>query len=156
MSIGLMALLVYDLRWMILPNKILYPTFFIAVAGQLTYLAGFEHHRLHHLLIWLASVAIASGIFLALFLASKGRWIGFGDVRLGLITGTVLHSPLLSLLMIFLASLLGSLAVLPLLISGKKSLSAKLPYGPFLIAATFLCLLFGNGLISDYKKLFLP
>ncbi len=154
-SVGLLALLVYDIRWMILPNKIIYPTFFIAAAGQLIYVIGFEPHKFSYLLQWMLSVTIASGIFLVLFLISKGRWIGYGDVRLGLITGTLLHSPILALLMIFLASLLGSVAVLPMLLAGKKSLSEKLPYGPFLIAATFICLIFGDNLISYYKSLFL-
>lgn len=149
-SIGLLALIVYDFRWMLLPNKILYPTFFVAAAGQVAYLIGYEPQKLHFLLIWLASLAISSGIFLVLFVVSKGKWIGYGDVRLGLITGTLLHSPALSLLMIFLASILGTMFVGPSLLAKRRNLHERLPFGPFLIIATIICTLFGQSLLHWY------
>lgn len=155
-SVGLMALLVYDLKWMLLPNGIIYPTLLIAVAGKLAYLIGYEPHKLHSTGLWALSVLVASGVFWLLYMVSKGKWIGYGDVRLGLITGTLLQTPLKSLLMIFLASVIGCLAILPLISAGKRQLSAKIPYGPFLITATFVCLLFGDSLIDWYKRVFLP
>lgn len=155
-SVGLMALLVYDLKWMLLPNSIIYPTLLIAVAGKLIYLIGFEPHKSHSAALWALSVLAASGVFWFLYMISKGKWIGYGDVRLGLITGTLLQAPLKSLLMIFLASLIGSLTILPLISVGKRRLSAKIPYGPFLITATFICVLFGDSLINWYKSVFLP
>lgn len=154
-SVGLLALLVYDLKWMLLPSRILYPTFFVAFLGQLVYLICFEDNKLHAAINWALSVLVASGLFWLLFTVSKGRWIGYGDVRLGLITGTLLQTPAKSLLMIFLASILGTAAILPLLAGGRAKLSAKIPYGPFLITASFICLLFGDSLINWYKNLFL-
>ena len=41
-SIGLLALLVYDYKWMLLPNRILYPTALVAAGGRLVYILGFE------------------------------------------------------------------------------------------------------------------
>lgn len=153
-GVGLMALLVYDLKWMLLPNTVLYPTFFIAVAGRLVYLIGYQPDRLHGLIQWGLGVAVAAGIFGLIFYLSHGKWIGFGDVRLGLITGTLLASPGKSFLMIFLASVLGLAAIIPLIGLNKRRLSAKIPYGPFLISATFICVLFGGSLINWYQNLF--
>jgi prepilin signal peptidase PulO-like enzyme (type II secretory pathway) len=150
-SVGLMALLVYDAHWMLLPNRILYPTFYVALAGRIVYIVGFETHKAHALLMLLLSVAVASGIFWVLFIASKGKWIGFGDIRLGFITGTVLANPGKSFLMIMLGSLLGTLFILPALILGKKNLASKLPYGPFLIAGTFICVFFGSSMLDWYS-----
>jgi prepilin signal peptidase PulO-like enzyme (type II secretory pathway) len=152
-SVGLMALAVYDVKWTLLPNRIIYPTFFIAAAGRLIYLIGYEPHKLHGLLYWALSVAVASGIFWLLYIVSSGNWIGFGDVRLGLITGTVLASPSKSFLMIFMASVLGTLFALPGLIRGKKTFVSKLPYGPFLIIATWLVLLFGDKILNWYERI---
>lgn len=152
-SVGLMALLVYDLKWMLLPNKILYPSLLAAAAGHLVYLAGFAPDKLHFLLNWLLSVLVAAGVFWVLYSVSGGRWIGFGDVRLGLITGTLLQTPARSILMIFLASLAGAAVSIPLIAAGKSKLSAKIPYGPFLIGATFICLLFGQEILDWYKRL---
>ena len=155
-SVGLIALLVYDSRWMLLPNRLIYPTLAVAAAGRLAYLIDFEPRRWHGLLMWLTGVLVASGLFFLLFTVSQGRWIGYGDVRLGLITGTVLAQPAKSLLMIFLASILGTLFVLPSLARHSRRLTAKLPFGPFLIAATALTLLFGSPVLDWYQRTFLP
>lgn len=154
-SAGLAALAVYDWRHMLLPNRLLYPTFFVAFAGRLAYIAFFVPDKSHSLWLWFSSLVVASGIFFVIYFASREKAIGFGDVRLGLITGTVLADPALSLLMLFSASLLGTIIVLPALVTGRKKLAAKIPYGPFLIAATWLALLFGNELIDRYRYLFL-
>lgn len=150
-SVGLLALAVYDLRWMLLPNRIIYPTLAVAAAGRAGYIIFFADHPLRAVGMWAASLLVASGIFGALYVASEGKWIGFGDVRLGLITGTLLALPQNSLLMIFLASVLGSLIAIPDLIRGSKSLASRLPYGPFLITATWIVVLFGNSMLEHYK-----
>jgi leader peptidase (prepilin peptidase)/N-methyltransferase len=154
-AVGLLALAVYDLRWMLLPNKIIYPTLLVAVAGRLGYIAAFEKRPLHAILLWAVSVAIAAGVFFVLFMLSDGKWIGYGDVRLGLITGTLLADPQKSLAMIFIASFIGTLVILPGLAAGKKTMASKLPYGPFLIAATAIIVVFGNALLDWYKGLIL-
>jgi prepilin signal peptidase PulO-like enzyme (type II secretory pathway) len=155
-SVGLLALLLYDLKWMLLPNKILYPTLAAAIGGKLVYLAGFEPDKLHAGLMWLLSVLVASGIFWLLFILSKGKWIGYGDVRLGWITGTLLQTPTRSLLMIFMASVIGTLVIIPFIATGRSKLTAKIPFGPYLISATFICILFGQSIIDWYKRVFLP
>lgn len=151
-SVGLMALAVYDLRWMILPNKIIYPALLVAMAGRIAYIAAYEPRKAHALALWLASVAVASGVFWVLYILSQGKWIGYGDVRLGLVTGTLLADPAKSLLMIFLASLIGSLAVAPALATGKKKLASRMPYGPFLIASTAIVIVFGSSILDWYKR----
>jgi leader peptidase (prepilin peptidase)/N-methyltransferase len=154
-SVGLIALAVYDFRWQLLPNKILYPTFFVALYGRLTYLLVFEPNKLRALGVLILSILVASGLFWLLFMISDGKWIGYGDVRLGLITGTVLASPAKSFLMIFLASIIGIIVMAPALIRGQKNLTSRLSFGPFLILATALSLLFGDSIINHYKSLFL-
>ena len=155
-SVGLMALLVYDARWLILTNKLIYPTAAVAIAGRLIYIAGFENNKLEAGLAWALSVAVASGFFWLLFEFSKGRWIGFGDVRLGVITGTLLGAPEKSLLMIFLASVAGCLFILPGMLKKRKKLNSQIPFGPFLIIGTYLSFFFSAELIDWYKNLILP
>lgn len=151
-SIGLIALAVYDLNWMLLPNKIIYPTLVVAAASRLIYLIAYEPRPWHAAGLWLASILVASGFFWLLFVVSRGRWIGYGDVRLGLITGTLLVTPARSFLMIFLASVIGSLVAIPLLAAAGKSLKTRLPFGPFLITATFTVGLFGQAILDWYNR----
>jgi prepilin signal peptidase PulO-like enzyme (type II secretory pathway) len=151
-AVGLLALAVYDLRWMLLPNRIVYPTLAAAAVGRAGYIIIFAKNKPHSLLLWALSLLIASGIFYVLY-SINDKWIGFGDVRLGLITGTLLADPQKSLAMIFIASLLGSLIAAPDLIGGKKTMASRLPYGPFLIAATAVMALWGDSLLNWYKSL---
>lgn len=152
-AVGLAALALYDLKWMLLPNHILYPTFFIVLGGRLGYILFASSDKAHSFWLLALSLLVASGIFWLIYVVSRGKLIGYGDVRLGLILGTLLASPAKSLLMIFLASVLGTIVVLPSLAMGQKSLSAKLPFGPFLILATAVALLFGEHMINWYLGL---
>ena len=152
-SVGLLALAVYDLRWMLLPNRIIYPALLVAVAGRTAYITAYQPRKLHALALWAAALAITSGIFWVLYTVSSGKWIGYGDVRLGLITGTLLADPQKSLLMVFLASVIGTLAVLPDLARGRKSMASRLPFGPFLIIATAIVVVFGVSILNWYKNL---
>jgi leader peptidase (prepilin peptidase)/N-methyltransferase len=152
-SVGLIALAVYDWLWGLLPNRILYPTLAVALATRLSFIFIFTSNIARNLLLLGISLLLASGLFWLLFTVSKGKWIGYGDVRLGLILGTVLASPSKSLLMIFLASILGTVFAVPGLLSHSRALASKIPFGPFLIAATGLSLLFGGSIISWYKNL---
>ncbi|MEX2006756.1 MAG: prepilin peptidase [Candidatus Saccharimonadales bacterium] len=154
-AVGLLALFIYDLRWMLLPSKILAATALVAITGRLIYLIGFEPSKTEGLANWLLSITVASGLFGLFYIISRGRWIGDGDISLGLITGTLLADPLRSFLMIFLASLIGTLVVLPAIISGRRALGTRVAYGPFLILAAFIVLLFGDPFIDWYKALIL-
>lgn len=154
-SVGLLALLLYDHLWMILPNKIIYASLLFAVSGRLAYIVFWAPNKRHEFIAWGLSVVIASGIFYILHEISKGRWIGFGDVRLGLLTGTVLASPSKSLLMIFTASVMGTVAFIPALFAKKRTLNDRLAYGPFLIISTALVLFFSQNFFSWYDHLFL-
>ena len=152
-SVGLAALAVYDFLYMLLPNRIIYPTLVVSAAGQGAYTVFFANRPWHQLLNWLLSVLIASGLFWLVFMISKGKWIGYGDVRLGLITGTILADPAKAWAMLFFGALLGTIVSLPALLARHKTLSQKLPFGPFLIVATCMVLLFGQPVLDWYKRL---
>lgn len=146
--VGFMALAVYDLRWQLLPNKVIYPLLGLAIV-QLAGAIAFQHVGWQAVLTAFWGVVIASGIFYAIFLVSRGEWIGGGDVKLGIILGILLGGPLMSLLMLFVASCLGTVAGLPLLLAGKRKV--RVPFGPFLLLATVFVTLFGASIIHWYK-----
>ncbi len=152
--VGLVALTVYDIRWMLLPN-----TLVLAVAAPAAISAAARmlaaDNPLSGAFIIMGSIIVAGGIFYALFQVSDGKWIGGGDVKLGFVLGLLLASPVLAFLMLFVASLLGLVFALPGVVLGRKDFSSKLPFGPFLIAATVLTLLFGTGLVDWYSTAFL-
>lgn len=151
-SVGLMALAVYDYKWMQLPTIISFSLIIFTVAARLAYIVFYEQNPGEALVEWVLAVVISSGLFFLLYIISKGKWIGDGDITLGVILGTLLATPMLSFLMIFLASVLAIIFSAPELMKSKNKLKKQIPYGPFLIMATFLVLLWGQELIDWYKK----
>jgi prepilin signal peptidase PulO-like enzyme (type II secretory pathway) len=149
--VGFVALAVYDLRWYILPDRIVYPLIGLAVVQTL--LTYFIYHTGWQSLVgsvW--GVLIASGIFYVLYQVSDGSWIGGGDVKLGVVLGILLGGPMLSLLLLFVASVLGTLVSLPLLGFGKAKRSTLIPFGPFLIAATIIIELYGHQFVNWFTQ----
>ncbi|HVI60883.1 MAG TPA: prepilin peptidase [Candidatus Saccharimonadales bacterium] len=151
---GLMALLVYDLRWLLLPNKLVYPLSGLA-ALQAAALVVAADDPLMTLLNMVLAVAVGGGLFYVLFQLSGGKWIGGGDVKLGWLLGLIAATPARSLLLIFIAALLGSLVSLPLLAANRLKRSSTIPFGPFLIVAIVIVQLFGADIIQWYQKAFL-
>jgi prepilin signal peptidase PulO-like enzyme (type II secretory pathway) len=147
---GLIALVVYDLRWYLLPDRIVIFLGCVAIAQAAT-IAQAAANPLTTVLNMIGGVAIGGGLFYVLFQVSKGKWIGGGDVKLGWLLGLIAGTPARSLLFIFLAALLGSLASLPLLGSKRLKRDSLIPFGPFLIAGLFIVQLFGADILHWYQ-----
>lgn len=119
--------------------------------GSYAMLAGFHSNWITGHLI--GSVA-AGGILLALFAITRGRGIGFGDVKLAFALGLAFAWPD-SIIIIGLAFILGALAAVPALVAGKAGMRTALPFGPFLALAAVLILAFGKQIATAYFGLLL-
>jgi prepilin signal peptidase PulO-like enzyme (type II secretory pathway) len=149
--VGLVALVIYDLKWMLLPDKIVVALAIVTGISLLLQLAlGRPLSDLPDILI---SMVIGGGIFWLLYQISKGKWIGGGDVKLGLLLGFILGKPVYAFLYIFIASVIALLFSLPLLITKKLKPKSKIPFGPFLITAAVIVVLFGAQILDAYKSL---
>lgn len=151
---GFIALLVYDIRYLILPNKIIFPLLVLTstnVLVQAVFAASLEPIASA---VW--GLVIGGGLFYILFQVSKGAWIGGGDVKLGFLIGILLGGPLASLLMLFIASLLGTVYSLPLIFAKRVKAKSRIPFGPFLIVAAITVQLFGSGILDWYIQLIEP
>ncbi|HWB38790.1 MAG TPA: prepilin peptidase [Candidatus Saccharimonadales bacterium] len=155
MLTGLIALAVYDFKWYLLPNKIIYPLFAPAVAWVIVSILDSGDKISFRLSELVFSVAISGGIFFLLYQVSSGKWIGGGDVRLGWLLGLIVLTPSRAVLLIFLASLGGSLLSLPMLLNHKLKKTSIVPFGPFLIAAAIFVVLFGASFLGWYSGQFL-
>lgn len=151
---GLLALLVYDLRWSLLPNRFIYSLSLIAGAGAIIGVV-IAQKPLTALLNVILAVIVGGGIFYGLFQTSKGKWIGGGDVKLGWLLGLVAATPARSMLFIFLAALLGSAVSLPLLATHRLKRTSTIPFGPFLIIGIIIVQLFGHAILFWYQRTFL-
>jgi prepilin signal peptidase PulO-like enzyme (type II secretory pathway) len=151
--VGFMALVIYDLRWMLLPNKIVFSLYW--VVGAMVLIQGLQQGSLEPLWRALVGVLIGGGLFYLLFQLSDGKWIGGGDVKLGFLLGAIVGGPSQALLLLFIASLLGSLVSIPLIVSKRANKGTRIPFGPFLILATVIVQLWGEQIIQWYIDAFI-
>ena len=85
--------------------------------------------------------------FLLQYLLSKGRILGAGDVRMGLVIGAMLglaHG----IGAVMLAYVLGALVGVVLLATKRHTMSDTVPFGTFLALATFVMLVWGDQVIG--------
>ncbi len=115
-AFGLVLLLIfsYDLRYSLIPNVVVIPAIVTALAllgaqavlfytGSPINLMLFSSNPLDYLI----GGAVGGGFFLLLSLLSRGRWIGGGDLKLGLLLGLLLGWPYVAVALI-VAYLIGT------------------------------------------------
>ncbi len=151
---GFMALTVYDLRWYLLPNRIMAPVAWLAGVFALISIVTADR-PLSALLSTVLAVLIGGGIFYLLYQLSGGKWIGGGDVKLGWVLGLIAGTPSRALLFIFIASIAGTLVSLPLLATKRLKKSQVIPFGPFLMLGLVITQLFGTAILDWYQRVFL-
>lgn len=149
---GLIILFCYDAKWFLLPDKIVFPLLGLAAISATLQITSSAEPLMA---FWSAIGAcmILSGLYYLLYLISKGAWIGFGDIKLGLVLGLMLADWQLALLALFLANVIGCLVVLPAMVSKRLSRYSHVPFGPMLIAGFWIAGLFGHELIAWYLKI---
>jgi prepilin signal peptidase PulO-like enzyme (type II secretory pathway) len=149
----LVALLVYDARWMILPNRLV--AIVTGLAGVVALLTALGKNSPGAFLLAVLSGGLLFGLFYVIFQVSKGKWIGGGDVKLALSLGLLAGTPPKTALLLFMASLLGTIIALPILQTKKLKKNSQIPFGPLLIVAVIVVFLFGDSIIDWYTSVIL-
>lgn len=100
-------------------------------------------------IVWDVGASIGAVLFLfALWFFSKGRAMGFGDVKLIGATSLILGFPL-SILALLFSFWLGGIWGVGLLLMRVRSLKSQIAFGPFIIAGTVLAFLFGKSFLMS-------
>jgi len=160
----LIVIFVYDLKHYIIPDEIIFPVIAMPILYRFFEVLKFinwylfrnwklEIGNFQPLLNSLLSAISASAFFLVIFLVSRGRWLGFGDVKLAFFMGLFLGFPNI-LVALFSAFFSGAIIGIGLILTKKKTLKSEVPFGPFLVAGTFIALFFGNQIINWYLNIF--
>ena len=117
-------------KWLTLPDKVVFPLIGLGVAASILYALEADDFG-YYLINLLGSISILSGFYYLLYVVSKGQWVGFGDIKLGLALALLFCDWRLALLAFFLANLIGTLVFAPALSIGKIKRSTHIPFGPF-------------------------
>lgn len=145
LGVLLLGLFVTDIEFRILPDEMLIP---LAVVVFLNLLFS-PSPTLFTNLFWGFIVFL---FFLAIYLLTRGRGMGFGDVKLVFILGSLLGYPG-SLVWIFLSFLTGAATGLILIILKKAKRNSQIAFGPYLIFSFWVALFWGETIYEWYLNL---
>lgn len=91
--------------------------------------------------------------FFFLSVITRGRGIGFGDIKLGFAMGVALGWPDVGLT-IALSFIVGGLVSVLLMLWDKKNMKDKVPFAPFLVLGFILTFFLGSSIVNTYFALF--
>jgi prepilin signal peptidase PulO-like enzyme (type II secretory pathway) len=146
-GVGLAILFVYDMKWSMLPDTVNVAVIIVGAISSILVIIG-SNNKLDATLSIFVSALILSGFYWALHAVSHGKWIGFGDVKLGLGLALLLADWRLAFIALFAANLVGCLIVLPAMITGKLKRNSQVPFGPLFIIGFVIAKLAGGYLIN--------
>lgn len=148
--VHLIILAVYDLRWMILPNKVIYPAIAVASLQLILLTAWGEPYH-----VWLGpllAAVLAGGAFWILASVANGKLMGGGDVKLVFLMGLILGLQRTGLAL-FIGFDSAALVGIMLIVLHRRKRTDYLPFGPFLILGTVIAFLYGTSIIHWYLNI---
>jgi len=171
---SLLIIAVYDFKWKIIPDKIVYPAIAVVlifnifnaitpplpplIKGGLGGVFNFHGYFLNSLF----TALIAFLFFFLIFYFSSGRAMGLGDAKLAVLIALFLNS-LLAVVAFTLAFIIG--AAFGIMLIGlskifshykKWGMKSQIAFGPFLVLGAFIAFFFSDFIIRfiDLRNLF--
>lgn len=147
---ALLVVFMADLKYQIIPDS-------MVVAGIIGAILRFtsltKEFSLAGFAPYLLSAGGAAGFFFLLWVITRGRGMGFGDVKLAFLLGLLLGFPSI-IIALYVAFLTGAVVGVILIVKGKKSLKTKVAFGPFLIIGFIVAAQWTQQLLHVWRSLF--
>lgn len=142
-----MVILVSDLRWQIIPDGAVFILFLYSVFVLFYRYFVFSGEE-SNLLFDLLAAAVVSFFFFALWFFSEGRWMGLGDAKLMFPLSLILGFPYSFLAFLFSFWIGGAVGIF-LIVLRLKTLSNRIPFGPFILLGAVLAYFFGDSVLHS-------
>ncbi len=146
---SLLVIFVADLKYQIIPDEMLISSF-IGITLLLFIKARFYHISIYDN-VWAAIVAAT--FFGLIYLVTKGRGMGLGDVKLVGVLGFLLGWPQ-TLVGIYAGFLTGALFSIILVLRSHKKWRDKIAFGPFLVLGAIIAFFYSTQITQWYLSLF--
>lgn len=135
-----------DLKYGIIPDTVLFSSVFITI---MYLFLNPNSLIINHLF----AAGGACLFFLFLFLLTKGRGMGFGDVKFAFLMGLVLGFPNI-IVSLYVAFLTGAIVGCILIMWRKKRIfGTSIPFGPFLVIGVLTAIFYGEILTKSFLHL---
>ncbi len=142
---ALILIFVFDYRAYIIPDRLTIPAMIVAIVCNVA--LGIP------VLPILLGGFLIGGFFAIQFLMSKGKWVGGGDIRMGMLMGFLL-GPWLGVVALLLSYVAGAVVGVFLLGSRKRQMGSHVPFGTFMALATVVTMLWGQQILDWYLGFF--
>lgn len=136
-----LSIFIIDLENQFIPDELVYISLSLTVFAIL--FASTDKIYLHFF-----SGFLVSFLLLILNIATRGRGMGLGDVKLVIPVGIFLGWPA-ALYWLLISFVLGGMVGIVLIVLGKTSFGKHIAFGPFLIFSFFLMLFWGDIVIQQ-------
>ena len=133
---------VYDGLYKEVPDEISLPTILISFLT----IWIFKIHSIENILTGLLIPVLFFG---SLFILSRGKWLGGGDVRIGALMGILLGWPNV-IIGLFIGYAFGSIFSLGGILIGKLHRKSQIPFAPFLFIGTYIAIFWGDVILDWY------
>jgi len=141
----LIVIFVADLKYQIIPDSI---QFFLLIFSILYLILHTPYSMLNSLF---SSLVVMLPILL-LYLLTRGKSMGFGDVKLAFIMGFLLGIKG-GAIALYIAFITGAVYGLVLILLKKKKLKSKIAFGPFLVLGIISVLFYQKELFEIARKI---
>ena len=148
----MVVVFVVDLEHFLILNRVVFPS--ALALGMLNLILDLVLHAhlfsaYSNFLGGLYAAVLAAAPFFLIWYFSRGKFMGFGDVKLVFLLGLLLGWPGV-FVCLFAAIILGGISGGYLLLTTDKTLKSQLPFGTFLSLAAIFSLFFGEKLLRWY------
>jgi leader peptidase (prepilin peptidase)/N-methyltransferase len=149
-TLMLIALAGIDVREKLLPDQMTLPLLWVGLIANLN---GFFVPLPDAVLGTIAGYLALWSVYWLFKLMTGKEGMGYGDFKLLAALGAWLGWQMLPLV-ILLSSIVGALVGIFMIILGGKDRNVQIPFGPFLAAAGWIALIWGDKIMSDYSSAF--
>lgn len=144
----MIAVFFTDLKEQLIPDELQIAFFLIALLEKIVKGASLID----------VGYAVTAGLVVALpillmYLFTKGRGMGFGDVKLAFNIGFY-QGWVSGLLVLYLGFVSGATAGIALLLAGRKRMKSRIAFGPFLILGLFVMLAFQHEVLGVIRRIY--
>jgi leader peptidase (prepilin peptidase)/N-methyltransferase len=153
LCVGLLLIIIFfaDLLYFIIPDEAVVILTALTIIYRLSLILSHEM-QLMDFAKTVLGMAICTGFFFLLWFGTKGKGMGFGDVKFMIPFSLLLGWPDM-FVGVFFAFVIGAAFSLVLLVTKQKTMKQIVPFGPFLVVSTIITLVFGNQILTWYLGL---
>lgn len=142
------VMLVADYKYRIIPDEMVV----IASVSSIVYIFVTQQHS-YDIVRHIASAIGAATFFYTLWFGTKGKGMGFGDVKLSAMLGLLLGFPGI-VFALYTAFLTGAVVGVILILIRNKTLKSRIAFGPFLLLGLLVAIIFDRQLIHIWNIYF--